>query len=279
MFIAVKEYLIEKAAKERLQKRKTLGLSIHLVDHCNLNCRGCDNFSCIADEKYHAVTSLEKDFERIHELAEGRFDTISLLGGEPLLHPELLSILDIAAKYFRGNDLKLVTNGILLLKQTSNFWKICHKNNIKVTITKYPINLSFEKIEQVAKEYNVALEYYGDTGRALKKMHKIPLNLSGNEDQQKSFNLCYKSNNCIMLDEGKIYTCVTIPYIKYFNKQFGVNLSICDNDYIDIYKINTLDEIFDFLCKPMPFCRYCNTKEPVYNIDWSVSKKDISEWV
>lgn len=28
--------------------KSKLRVEIHVVDHCNLNCRGCDNFSCIA---------------------------------------------------------------------------------------------------------------------------------------------------------------------------------------------------------------------------------------
>jgi MoaA/NifB/PqqE/SkfB family radical SAM enzyme len=270
-------YLSKKSSKFRLKQRKTLHLSIHLVDHCNLNCKGCDNFSCIADEKYHSVESLAKDFRRIYELAEGKIDSISLFGGEPLLHPELLRILDIAGEYFCKTDFRLVTNGILLSKQDDYFWAKCRQNNIK--ITKYPINLPFVQLEQTAREHNVILEYYGNTGFELKKMHKIPINPNGNENQQKSFELCYKANTCIMLDGGKIYTCATIPYIKYFNKRFGMDLKICEKDYIDIYGIKSINEVFEFLCKPMPFCRYCNTKESVYGIDWGVSKKEITEWI
>jgi len=275
----VRQFLQKKAAKKRLVKRKTLRLSIHLTDHCNLNCKGCDSFSSIADEKYHSVRSLENDFKRIFELAAGRIDDVKLMGGEPLLHPELIKILDIAGKYFSETDISIVTNGILLLKQEPIFWETCGKNNIKVTITKYPINLHFDKIEGRAKEHGTVLDYYETSATELKKMHKIPLNINGTEDVQTSFELCYKSNNCIMLDEGKIYTCATIPYIKYFNKRFGTNLEVSENDYIDIHAVNNIEEIFDFLCKPMPFCRYCNTKEPVYGINWEKSKKEMSEWI
>jgi MoaA/NifB/PqqE/SkfB family radical SAM enzyme len=266
-------------SKLQLKQRKTLSLNIHLVDHCNLNCKGCDNFSSIADEKYHSVESLERDFNRIYELANGKIDLIHLMGGEPLLHPELLKILDIAGKNFGKTGLMLITNGVLLSKQKEHFWESCHKNNIKITITKYPIDLPFAQFEQTAKEHNVILKYYQNTGVELNMMHKMPINTCGTENYRKSFELCFKANTCIMLDEGKIYTCATIPYIKYFNKHFGMDLQISKKDYIDIYEIKSIDEVFEFLCKPMPFCRYCNSKELVYGIDWAVSKKEITEWV
>lgn len=266
----------------RKKKRRTLELSIHLTDHCNLNCKGCDNFSPVADEKYHCAGSLEKDFKRIYELANEkiRIGAVKLTGGEPLLHPELIKILNSAGKYFSKIDnLCIVTNGILLLKQESAFWETCKNNNIKVLITKYPIELPFNKIEEKAKAEGVVLDYFGNTQTELKRMHKMPLNLNGTEDFRKNFELCYKSIYCIMLDEGKIYTCSLVPYIKYFNKYFGTNLEVSKNDYIDIYSVQNMKEIFDFLCKPIPFCRYCNTKKPVYDIDWEISKKEITEWV
>jgi len=269
--------------KKRERKRKKLRFSVHLVDHCNLNCKCCDNFSCIADEKYHDITSIENDFRRICELAKGKLQLIRLSGGEPLLHPKLLNILDITYKYFPKTDIELVTNGILLQKQTDDFWLSLKKNNIKLMITRYPLpppnKLPYKKIEQSAKHFNVLLKYNDDTAIKQKTMHKMPLDLAGSQNPQESFYLCYKANTCIMLDDGKIYTCATIPYIKYFNKQFKTDIKTCDKDYIDIYKVNNIDEIFDFLCKPMPFCRYCNTKEPKYGIDWSVSNKNISEWI
>jgi len=279
ILLKYRQYKLKKESHMRLKKRETLYLGIHLVDHCNLNCIGCDNFSCIADEKYHSVQTLENDFKRIYELAKGRISLISLLGGEPLLHPELLTILNNAGKYFSGVDLRIVTNGILLLKQENIFWETCRNNNIKVLITKYPINLPFDKIEKRAKIHGTILQYKNDTEILAKRMHKIPLNLFGTENINESYEFCYKSNTCMILDEGKIYTCATIPYIKYFNKQFGTNVEVSEKDYIDIYSIKNVEEIFDFLIKPVPFCRYCNTKAPVYDIKWDISKKQISEWI
>jgi hypothetical protein len=81
------------------------------------------------------------------------------------------------------------------------------------------------------------------------------------------------------LVDGKLYTCARIAYIKYFNDYFGQDIEVTERDYIDIYKARNMDEIFDFLCSPMPFCRYCGIKHTIWDIGWSTSKKDISEWI
>ena len=51
-----------------------------------------------------------------------------------------------------------------------------------------------------------------------------------------------------------------------------------EQNSIDIYKAKDIDEIVEFLNKPIPCCRYClpNKEE---QIQWGVSKKDISEWI
>ena len=274
-----RKLIMEKQIKQRVTKKKNLGFEISLVDHCNLNCQHCNSFSPIADKEYYNIDKLENDFKRMHELADGRIERISLLGGEPLLHPDLLKILDITGKYFnKTKNIHIMTNGIPLEKQSNEFWVSCKKNNIKITITKYPINLPFEKIERTGKEHGVIIEYTDDK-HTVKTSNKYTINMAGNADPMKSFKLCYKANNCTALDDGKIYPCSTVSRIKYFNKYFNAELKVCDKDCIDIYKVNNLDEILEFLCKPVPFCRYCDVDKWVYGLDWATTRKNISEWI
>lgn len=63
---------------------------IHLVEHCNLKCKACDNYSSIAEEEYLDIENFENDMKRMRELFSG-IQLIRLLGGEPLLHPNLIS--------------------------------------------------------------------------------------------------------------------------------------------------------------------------------------------
>jgi MoaA/NifB/PqqE/SkfB family radical SAM enzyme len=267
--------------EKRLECRKILRFSVHLTDHCNLNCKGCDNFSPIADKKYLDIRIFEQDCRRISELTKRKIEAIHLMGGEPLLHPQNIDILDIAGEFFETSkrQIKIITNGILLLKQSDKFWKTCKKNNIEIYISVYPIYLNRDKINKLGNKYGINIKYLENPNLGSKIMHRLPLDINGNQNQNDSFLLCYRANSCILLEEGKIYTCATIPFIKYFNNYFNKQLLITENDYIDIYKIETVDEIFKFLCKPMPFCRYCNIKDSVYGVEWSISKKDISEWI
>ncbi|MDR3350177.1 MAG: radical SAM protein [Prevotellaceae bacterium] len=268
--------LFLKVSGKNLKRRKLFRFEVHLTEHCNLNCKYCNHFSPLAEKEFLNIESFERDLARISELTERKIELVNLLGGEPLLHPQLMDILSLTRKYFDTGKIVLITNGTLLLKQPDAFWQNCKQNDIELRITYYPIKLDRPAISGIAKEHGVTIRYMGG---GVKTMSRVPLDLNGTQNAKNSFLQCYQANNCVFLENGKIYTCPVIPNIRHFNHYFKKDLQISANDYIDIYKVKNVDEIFDFLCKPVPFCRYCNLKETVYELQWEHSKKEISEWV
>ena len=271
--------LWRRLTKKNLRKKNIIPiLHIHLADHCNLNCRGCDNFSPLAPKIYAEITTVEKDLERISNLGGNRVGEVQLLGGEPLLHQNVVDFLVLARKYFPQTPVKLVSNGVLLPRQNDDFWESCRQNNIEIVVTKYPINIDHESLKNLAESKNVKFSFYGSTKDVLKTMQCMPLDLLGKQNVKDSFSRCSAANRCIALDNGKIYTCTTIPYVKYFNLKFNENVKVTERDYLDIYKVESFDEIMSFLCTPPPFCRYCNQKGMIWDISFDVSKKSIEEW-
>lgn len=276
-----RKLLIEwhKINKTNMKVKKRIPiLHLHLVDHCNLNCKGCDNFSPLAPETFADIHTFENDCKKMAQLSKGEVDEIQLLGGEPLLHPDIIQFLKIARRYFPNNKISIVTNGILLKRQSENFWENCRKFNIEIIVTKYPIKTDYKKIKEIAKNQRIKFSFYGNTEIVEKTMQLIPLDVEGKQDPKDSFLRCGTANRCIAVDNGKLYTCTLIPYIKYFNNTFDKNLKVTENDYIDIYKATDLNEILHFISKPMPFCKYCNMKGVVDGIPFDISKKNITEW-
>lgn len=268
---------LKKTAKQRLTKRQLLRFDIHLTDHCNLKCKSCLHFSPLAPEIYQDVDILERDCARLAELTGGRVADICVLGGEPLLHPQITDCLDIARKYFPIDRIYIVTNGLLLPKQPEAFWKNCKKNNVGIDISLYPINLDLNKLKKLAEQHGVQLQFRGDPAVQRMKWTQQTLDLAGKQSISESHRICELANFCIQLINGKLYQCETTAFVKYFNGYFCKDLEITEKDYIDIYQAKELDEILNFLCKPTPFCRYCKTKEVNY-IEWEHSKKEITEW-
>lgn len=259
------------------KQRHSLRFQINVTDHCNLNCKGCTAFSPLAKEKYIDAESYERDCKRLSELTGGKIELIDLLGGEPLLHPEINRIMEISRSNFEG-DINVVTNGILLAKMPEAFWKSCKKNNVNIIISRYPIKLPMDKIDVLAEQYGVNIVNRGNA-TDVKIWNKVPYDLSGKQNITKNFRTCYGANFCTNLENGKLATC-PIPFvIKQFNEYFCKDIPVSEDNCIDIYKVKNIDEIYAFLCKPAPICAYCNLKGIKYGIEWEVSKKELSEWV
>ena len=137
-----------------------LHITTHLVEHCNLNCKGCDMYAPVSQKEYANVLEFSRDIARLSTIFSDLVDRISLAGGEPLLHPQLLCFMYVARKYFPNSKIQIVTNGILLLKQNKTFWKLCHELNIIIAPTKYPIQVDYDAIESIAKTYGVTIAYW-----------------------------------------------------------------------------------------------------------------------
>lgn len=262
----------------KLTPKTIINFGVPLVEHCNLKCCGCDHFAPIAEHSFANIGVFQNDFARLSELFNGEAVKIGLLGGEPLLHPQVKDFLYIARKYFPKTRIRIVSNGVLLLKQKDDFWESCRQNNIIIEITKYPINLKFDEMQKIASIFGVTMEFRDDTSEVQKTSYHIPLDVKGRQDASSNFMKCFHANFTIFLKNGKFYTCTVAPNIGHFNKYFNMDLPISDRDSIDIYKAQSAQEIFEFLSKPIPFCKFCYVEKRSFGHPWQRSKKDIKEW-
>ncbi len=270
------KFEIKKNKKE--QKPDLSFFAVHLVEHCNLNCKGCDHCVPLAKTGFTDINIFEKDIKRMSELFN-RVKVIGLMGGEPLLHRGLSEFLRITRSIFTESHIVIFTNGILLEKQSQEFWETCKENKIIINLTKYPIDLDFKKIEELAKEKGVKIDFSSGTNAVMATFHKQVFDIEGKQNIEYSFSNCKnRLQGCYFLREGNFYPCTVAPNSKNFSEYFNINMEITEKDSIDIYKAKSGKEILDFISKPIPFCKYCDIDKRTINNPWELSKKDISEW-
>ena len=265
-------------------RRPLIQLSYDLTEHCNLNCAGCDHFSPIADRIFTDVNEFERDMVRLSELFNGMARYIHLVGGEPLLHPDIVQFMRIARKHFPSGCIKIITNGVLLNEMSDAFWDSLAELNVSVEVTPYPIKLNRNAISEKAKSHRACVEWFCRNGTEIaddcdsKMMMHMPLNINGDGDPVSNWLECYHANSCICVKHGKIYPCTICPNIEHFNKKFDTKLLITENDYLDIYSDITSEDIMAFLARPISFCRYCDVKNRKWTEGWTQSAGSITEW-
>lgn len=273
----VRDYVSMCKQKNKRQLLTEIQFEVDIVGHCNLNCKCCSQFSGIADEEYINPEVMEMDFKRLGELFGGTCKRIYLIGGEPLLHPQLEDCIKIARKYFPIGRISIFTNGLLLLKKDGRFWRACRENRISIIVTKYPIQLDYDKIMEKARQEQIEFEYF-TTSQDFKFMTNLGLDIDGAQDIQCSFYNCVEANNCIKLKDGKLYTCTRPAAIYKFNKYFALDLQVSEEDYIDIYKARNKEEILEKMTRPIPFCRYCKVLDERKAMLWGQTEGKLEEW-
>ena len=259
--------------------KKKLRVEIHVVDHCNLNCRGCDNFSCLAKTNYLDLGDYRKDLERLKELFGDDVEWITMMGGEPLLNKDITVYCSIARELFPRALVRIITNGTLLLKQDNAFWESLKENRILLYVTKYPISFNYDEAKALAEKMGVEFKYAFESGDVLKTMYMTPIDVEGKQNPKLSYQLCGKGNKCITLKHGKLYTCETIPNFFTFNNFFGTDIKVTDDDCIDIYECDDPKKIMKKMASYVPACRYCDNIHYSSGIEWGVTEKKITEWI
>lgn len=272
-----KNVIIVENAIIRSMPKAELTFEFSLAEHCDLNCAGCSHFSPLAEPEFADYEESTRDFARLGALFHGYARQIRLMGGEPLLHPELIKFLKMARENFPDGDISIVTNGVRLLNQPEEFWQACKENRITIRPTKYPIPLDYEGMEKRADEYGVRYHYYNNSA-VVKTLHHDKLDLMGLQKGTKSFLHCPQSNSCVYLRHGRLYTCPIVPSVRHFNKYFEVNLKEVPEDSIDIYQAGSAQEILAFLARPIPFCRYCMPDKTRTGLPWRQTERAMEEW-
>ena len=263
--------------KGRKDRRIPFWFEVHLIDSCNLNCAGCVHFSPLAekDSVYDRV-KFKNDLTRIYELFGDDAKQLHLMGGEPLTCPNINEYLRTARECLPHADLELITNAILLTSMPDDFFETCANNNIKISVSTYPIKLDYDEIFNFVKGKGVNIEIF-NIRTANNVWKNMGLSRDSELDYKKTFLECKYANNCCNMRDGIVYFCPHAAYIHLFNKYFNEKYDN-KNSGISIYE-HTKEEILDFLRTPNEFCKYCHINEKKNpRTSWSVSKKEKSEW-
>lgn len=245
-------------------------IGIPIVEHCNLNCKGCLHFCHIGQKKrcynvhayQHDLGLLRKFFEQIH--------VIRIYGGEPLLHPEWPRFITVSKMFYPDAAIELWTNGLLLKSLHETAITVLKENNVRIHWSVYPIlDDAEESICKFLKKYHLTYIqthvtefytcFYPDENFSMEDAHR---KCSG--------------KHCHILRNGKLSPCpapLAGDYVRELGGAFDFSDGILDLDKPAL----TSDQILTFLNSPHSACRHCGAPqyfpwqqqtEPVHLNDW-----------
>lgn len=237
---------------------------VPVTDKCNLNCRGCI-FGCNSAQIENRHVPKEQIIKDIRRMAELFCDVpwIRILGGEPLMHPDLFEVLKETRDAFPHSEVDLCTNGLLVPKMDDMSLKLLKDLQITIHVSGYPPT---EKIETQINERLSELDLpytYLRRPEFFKFYTLEPIH-----NMRENYELC-PTSGCWEVYRGKIMRCsATIAYGK-LNKQFGTEYQVVENvDWFSLY-----DEQWDgekikrALNHASHICKYCDL-ENTCKFEW-----------
>lgn len=179
-------------------------------------------------------------------------DCLVLIGGETLLHPDLINLIKLTRKYYPNLPIQIFTNGILLQDENKELLE-CFKNNYVIIYISYYFNINYEKIINLLNKYEIARIF---VPKPVFFDNLLTEEIKEYPNPLKNYNNCeWHDLHFILLKNKWIVTpCSSISFGKYLNKKYE-NLLIPNKDYffIEDYKE-------DEKWQNISFCKYCNNE-------------------
>ena len=204
-------------------------LETNVTTYCQNRCVGCNHLIPLQKGRHANTEQIRKDLAAFAKIAHA--DVYALLGGEPLLHPELDEILEIAHESGACDKVEVITNGERIYSTSTAFRTLTDI----LTVSVYP-QLDRKKLDFIRRmctTYNVQLD--------IKDVREWRFTAPLADDTSAStaagrYQQCWYKTYCHVLDNGYFYCCCEMPFIGplLMNKRTGF-------DGLDIHTASEAD--------------------------------------
>jgi len=241
-------------------------LDLMIAYSCNISCRGCIS---VSDIKRNGIAPYEEITIWLEQWAHKITpDLVTVFGGEPCLHPNLIEICQNVRHTWPNTKIRLITNGYLLDNYDSSIWHEFDNFEIQVSIHRKDhekhINQSIKNILLHRKDWQVK-RLGGDDHRQIAWIGKyitiyksifkdfvIPYNKGFqpyNSDPAAAHKICGAGATPILY-KGLLYKCPPVANIIDITRTHYKNYRGYSVD-------DDLQEFVDNIGRPEAVCGFC----------------------
>jgi len=256
-----------------------------IITSCDLACPGCDRFIDFNHPWIESLDQLKENMNKWSTMLQPK--RIALIGGEPLLHPQLNDIIVHTRKCFPNSIIEIFTNGIMLNKHP-DLAKILQENNptfISITIHNSS-GVIKNRIYNNIKEYIAGkeIDYEVDDATAYKGWYDYRKKINGalkpwnDNDINASYRAC-GVNAIPIIYKNRLYKCPPISMLKTHATKYNMLNDVDWQPYLNYDGISAdcnasqLKEFIDNIFKPHSICGMCPAT-PVLKIQQDAAVKN-----
>lgn len=226
-------------------------LDCEVTYHCNLNCKGCSHFSSLSEKKFADLDTFKSDIKQLRRYVD-HIGKICLLGGEPLMNPDLWKFVEATREVFPTDYIAVITNGIRLGLIDEQLADTMRRTNANFEITVYPpIKDYIPKATELLDKMGVRYSLFWDATRFWGQ-----LNIKGDSDPDKAECACFYSE-CHMIEAGHIAKCILINKGEVFRKHYNLPEKFPDCRFDLFAEDVNSQKLYSYLMNKSPMCRFC----------------------
>jgi organic radical activating enzyme len=187
------------------------GCEVNAVHHCNLSCRGCSHLSPVIPKSFADPKIVYRDLSQLGAYYSARH--VRLLGGEPLLHHNLLELIAATRAAGITECIRILTNGILLPSAPEEFWESVDEIQVSLYTGAALDHPQLQRMEDAARDHGVKLEIREFTH------FREPYSEVGTPNDQlvrRVFETCQIAHiwQCHTIYNGRFYLCPQTVFLR-----------------------------------------------------------------
>jgi hypothetical protein len=132
-------------------------VEINVAEHCNLSCRACSHMSPVVAKSFADPAVVRRDLTTLAASYHAR--VVRLLGGEPLLHPDLPAVIAAVRESKVCDGIVVVTNGVLLPRMTPSIWSMVDAVEVSLYPGRSMPSEAQDRCAETADRHGVAIRF------------------------------------------------------------------------------------------------------------------------
>jgi hypothetical protein len=252
-----------------------LNIEIYITNECNLTCSNCNRFN---NYNFKGHYSWKDSAYAIQQWSQ-RIDApmITIIGGEPSLHPELPQWTEGVATAWPDRPVMIQTNGLKPIIEMPWWNELTKKfKNIGCGVAVHSPAMK-DKLKKSWNNSGGHFDAWQFNDCAIVDCGDY-FNIHDN-DPEKAFDCC-NLKHCHTIFQGRLYKCSTMALLPEFSKQYLVNFSEQQRQLLDSYKSLTHDcsdqDLRDFFTdrdSAIPQCSFCTDTDNVNIVNFDSARK------
>lgn len=224
-----------------------------LTEHCNIRCYACAHASPLLPEKLASLEGFSRDLERLGTVFHAR--QLRLVGGEPLMHPDLLRFLAEARRIAIADTIVVYTNGVLLHRMPEAFWQLTDALHVSA----YPgvrRRLGDEECARLCRLHDVELH--------IEPIATFDQTLVGRRiEDPRLVSAIYRAcrtTTCHTVHEGRFYKCPMAPIMAGWLGLRNIDFASPPSDFVALHDNPSLRaDLERYLAsrEPLAACSHC----------------------